>query len=112
MGRRVNRNVVEVSKFFYKYSDKDFPILDIGCGDAWGLENFKRLGFTQLFGIELVQDRVNTGRNYGFDVAKGAAEETVEIIRLGWLNRGIEKFNIFCAHTLEHTQFCCHYCQM
>ncbi len=102
MGQRLIRNTLESFPYFVEHG-VNYPILDIGCGDGWGLECFKNLGVSEssLFGIEYVQDRVDTARQYGFKVAKAAAEEcNDEVLLTGFSNK---VFNVFCSHTLEHT---------
>ena len=92
MGRRVIRNINEAYRFFEGYGSS---VLDVGCGDGLGIAHFKELGMAQAYGIEFVQERVDTARSFGLDVIKGMAEDLS-----AYGNRTV---NIFCSHTLEHT---------
>ncbi|MBE3138200.1 MAG: methyltransferase domain-containing protein, partial [Actinobacteria bacterium] len=99
MGGRLTKNILEAVPFFQMYGD-NLPILDIGCGDAWGLECFKNNGFKDLYGIELVQPRIDVALKQGFTVYKGMAEDTLTVLSKYGLNS--KKFNVFCSHVLEH----------
>jgi len=99
MGQRLTKNVMEADPFFKNYGN-NLPILDIGCGDAWGLECFKNSGFKNLYGIEIVQSRIDVALKYGFTVYKGMAEDTIKVLLKAGLNA--KKFNVFCSHVLEN----------
>ena len=38
---------------------RDLKILDICCGDGTGLQKFKELGFTNVTGIEISDEKIN-----------------------------------------------------
>jgi hypothetical protein len=99
MGQRLTKNVLEAVPFFQTRGN-NLPILDIGCGDAWGLECFKNNGFKDLYGIEVVQSRIDVASKHGFTVYKGMAEDTLTVLLKAGLNS--KKFNVFCSHVLEH----------
>jgi SAM-dependent methyltransferase len=99
MGKRLMRNIAEAAPFFLAYGNK-LPILDVGCGDGWGMECFKSHGFVDMIGIELVQERVDIAKKYGFSVFKGVAEDTLKVLQEHALMN--VKYNVFISHTLEH----------
>ena len=99
MGNRLVRNVSEALPYFLENGGKDAPILDIGCGDGLGLEVFKENGFTDVTGVEVVQERVETAQSYDLKVLQGTAETVKDVLK----DTG-KKYNIFCSHTLEHCQ--------
>ena len=97
MGNRIIRNIEEAIPYFKEYG-QGLPVLDVGCGDGFGLGVFRQHGFDGV-GVELVGERVETARSHGITAFKGPAEELGVIPELrGW------KFNVFCSHTLEHCQ--------
>lgn len=108
MGRRVLENVKECAK----YLDPKIPTLCVGCGDGYEIEclqaalsthhirnniaTFDSMPTIDVVGIEVSQERVNTAKKRGFNVFQGTAEDLHNVA----LNR--TKYNIYCAHTLEH----------
>jgi len=101
-GRRLIKNVAEAQPYFKKYG-KSLPILDVGCGDAWGLQCWRdnfQYPTKDLYGIEYTQERVTTAHSFGFNnVIKGAMEDVVSLVQQFGV---MSKFNVFCTHTLEH----------
>ncbi|MGK9477943.1 class I SAM-dependent methyltransferase [Melioribacter sp. OK-6-Me] len=70
-------------------------ILDIACGDGVGLKVFKELGFLNVVGVELSEEKVKLARSYGFQVIKA------DMHKLEMFNEG-EFDIIYSSHTLEH----------
>jgi SAM-dependent methyltransferase len=101
-GQRVERNVKKYIKYLRP------PILSIGCGDGYELEqiaiyNKHILEINKaMLGIEVAKDRVLYAKNKkNLPVIEGVVENLPEIIKTEY---GYDKkFNIYCAHTLEHT---------
>ena len=91
MGKRLERNIAEVAKYF----DKSVPILDIGCGDGLSLQIWAAHGFNAK-GLEIVKERVATAAMHGLDVTQGSAEDLI--------GGKVSGLNVFASHCLEHTR--------
>lgn len=98
MGRRVSQNVTECVSYLSP------PLVCIGCGDGWEIEVLlKHFGSSiednqrtkQIVGVEVTKERVQTALSNNLPVFEGAAENIIEIL-------GETRYNIYCAHTLEH----------
>ena len=100
-GERIIRNVAECSKYL------SAPILNIGCGDGFEVEQLcSNLGDMKatsdnIFGIEVAVDRASYAKKLGLPVVEGVAENMAKHIKEYY--KYDRKFNIYCAHTLEHT---------
>lgn len=94
MGKRLLRHVLEAAQLFNRHGMN--PVLDVGCGDGLGVAKFMELLFSDVEGVEVVQERVDVARSYGLKVNAGNAEDLS-----GYLDRSRD---IFCSHTLEHVQ--------
>lgn len=70
-------------------------ILDCACGDGVGLRVFKELGFTNVEGIELCEDKLNKAGQYGFNVHFGDMHEMNNLFDLSF-------DVVYSSHTLEH----------
>lgn len=94
MGRRVTKNVVEFAPRLKP------PILMVGCGDGLELEYMSKqlnIPATEEYikGIEVTSERVAIAQANNLPIVLGAAENILDIT-------GETKYNIYCAHTLEH----------
>jgi len=94
MGKRVAKNIAECAQYLKP------PILCVGCGDGFEVECLaKGLNVPPLeehvYGVEVTRERVKIAQENKLPVVLGAAENIPEIV-------GDRKFNIYCAHTLEH----------
>jgi len=95
MGRRVARNVAEMAQYLKP------PILSVGCGDGWELEMLAqtlKVPATSEYvrGIEVTAERVTEAQSHQLDVQLGSLENFPELC-------GEKRYNIYCAHTLEHS---------
>lgn len=73
--------------------DKSARILDFGCGEGRGLAALRKLGFTNVVGLDLNPTKVKLCRDAGFNAWCGDL-----------LSIAHERFDyIFTSHTLEHT---------
>lgn len=52
-----------INKSIIKYAEKDWSILDIGCGTGRGLAELYKLGFHNLTGIEINAKAIELGRD-------------------------------------------------
>ena len=74
---------------------RDLKILDICCGDGTGLQKFKELGFTNVTGIEISDEKINHAKKIGYEVIKKdiCCEE---------FNFDTQFDIIYSSHTIEH----------
>lgn len=73
----------------------DLRIADIACGDGVGLRHFKKMGFTQLVGVELNPAKLEMARQSGYPVMEADMHD------LGGFEN--EAFHIvYSSHSLEH----------
>lgn len=100
MGGRLKKNIDEAMPFFLNHG-KNLPVVDIGCGDGFGMGCLKSGGISTLYGVELVRSRVETAKRYGMTVYQGRAEDSVSILSGAGV---VGPVNVFCSHTLEHCQ--------
>ena len=49
--------------------ERDLAVVDIGCGHGFALEALRRLGFTDIVGVEISDEQAKVARRRGFDVA-------------------------------------------
>lgn len=89
---------VMIPKFVSEYSlDKSKKILDIGCGQGYGMLKFKELGCIDVSGITLSNQDAEAARNRGFLVIEedmsfqSAVNDTYDAI--------------FARHSLEHSPY-------
>ena len=47
---------------------RDLKIMDIACGDGVGLKEFRRLGFTQVVGVEFNPSKIRAAKKIGYPV--------------------------------------------
>jgi len=79
---------------FLKF-DRNLRILDICCGDGRGLQKFKELGFTDVTGVEISDEKIKFAKEFGYKVIK-------QDICCGPFELG-EKYDIiYSSHTIEH----------
>ncbi len=77
--------------------DRNASILDVCCGDGVGLQQMKDLGFKNVTGIELCDDKIERAREIsGFTILK-------KDICAGPFDFEQEYDVIYSSHTLEHT---------
>ena len=75
--------------------NKDSKILDIACGDGVGLRVFKKLGFTNVTGVEYCDKKLTFAADTGYPVHK------VDMHNLAIFSDG--SFDVvYSSHTLEH----------
>lgn len=75
--------------------DRGARILDIACGDGVGLRQFRRLGFTNVVGVEFNDVKLAKARETGYEVV-AADMHDLSIFPDG-------SFHIvYSSHTLEH----------
>ena len=88
-----------VSDLLMPYLNPDAKILDVGCGYGSGLQHFKKMGFQNLFGLELSDRRVEVARRSGLRVAHCGAEEMLDD---PVITAGAPFDAVFSWHTFEH----------
>lgn len=94
-GSRVRRNVYE----FVCYLNP--PLLCIGCGDGLELEYFRDYyglenGTKQILGVDISEDKIQVCLDHGLNADVGTGENIFDIV-------GDKKYDIYTAHTLEHS---------
>lgn len=77
--------------------DKSSRILDLGCGPGYFLDEIKALGYTNITGVTLSREDVDTCRNKGHDVRYS------DMNFLADKDESIDM--LFCRHSLEHSPF-------
>jgi len=79
----------------FKNVDRNSRILDVCCGDGRGLQKFRELGFNNVTGIEISDDKIKHASLFGYNVIK-------RDICTGPFDFG-EKYDIiYSSHTIEH----------
>jgi 2-polyprenyl-3-methyl-5-hydroxy-6-metoxy-1,4-benzoquinol methylase len=75
--------------------DRNLRILDICCGDGRGLQKFKELGFTNVTGVEICDEKIKFSKEINSNILK------VDICA-GPFELG-EKYDIiYSSHSIEH----------
>lgn len=74
--------------------DRNISILDVCCGDGIGLEEMKKMGFKNVTGVELCDEKIK--RATGFSILK-------KDICSGPFDFDQQYDVIYSSHTLEHT---------
>jgi ubiquinone/menaquinone biosynthesis C-methylase UbiE len=87
-----------IPKFVSEYSlDNDKKILDIGCGQGYGMVKFAEIGCTNISGLTLSKEDAAAARDRGFTVTEEdmsfqtATDETYDVL--------------FARHSLEHSPY-------
>lgn len=87
-----------IPKFVSEYNlDSTKKILDIGCGQGYGMMKFAELGCTDISGLTLSKEDADAARNRGFEVAEedmsfqSTADSTYDVL--------------FARHSLEHSPY-------
>jgi SAM-dependent methyltransferase len=77
--------------------DKDTRIMDLACGDGVGLREFKKLGFTNVVGVEFNQVKIKLAKKIGYPVVQSDMHK---------LDKSLGKVDIiYSSHTLEHSLY-------
>lgn len=79
----------------FSYLDKNLKILDVCCGDGRGLTKFKELGFNNVTGVEISDEKINFAKTLGYDIIK-------RDICSGPFDFGENYDIIYSSHTIEH----------
>ncbi len=79
----------------FKNIDRNTKILDVCCGDGRGLQKFKEMGFTNVTGVEICDEKIKHASLFGYNVIKCD------------ICSGPFDFNgkydiIYSSHTIEH----------
>jgi ubiquinone/menaquinone biosynthesis C-methylase UbiE len=87
-----------IPKFVSEYSlDSNKKILDIGCGQGYGMVKFAEIGCTDVSGLTLSKEDAAAARSRGFSVIEedmsfqSATDETYDVL--------------FARHSLEHSPY-------
>ncbi|MBS0661903.1 MAG: class I SAM-dependent methyltransferase [Verrucomicrobia bacterium] len=64
-------------------ADRSLPILDVGCGRGYVIEDLQALGYTRVSGIDIDAGQVGYARRSGLDVAHVARSEDFLAARPG-----------------------------
>jgi len=75
--------------------DRNLKILDICCGDGRGLQKFKELGFNNVTGVEISDEKINFAKTMGYNIIK-------RDICCGPFDFGENYDIIYSSHTIEH----------
>lgn len=94
-GNAIYQDSISLPEYFLNLlpKNKNAPVLDIGCGDGSILYALKELGYTNLQGIDLDSDAVETCKNRGIPCVKADIFE--------WGGENKYEF-IMMNHVLEH----------
>jgi ubiquinone/menaquinone biosynthesis C-methylase UbiE len=84
-----------ITEWFAKDLPKDAAILDIGCGEGRGLDALKKLEFTNLYGIDLSEEKLAAARLRGWQTVFNQDFHNLKDFQF-------EFDYAFCSHTLEH----------
>ena len=77
-------------------TDRNSPVLDIGCGYGFALRALRNLGFSKLNGLEISPQQAERCQKAGFHV-------TVTSDTVGWLNENAGKYAfVVLLDVLEH----------
>ena len=87
-----------IPKFVSEYNlDSSKKILDIGCGQGYGMSKFADLGCTNISGITLSKEDAEVAQQHGFDVAiEDMSFQSVDDAAYDVL---------FARHSLEHSPY-------
>ena len=97
---QMHQNVMDhmIPKFVNEYNlDETKKILDIGCGQGYGMLKFNELGCTNVSGLTLSKEDADAARERGFDVVEDdmsfqtAEDNTYDVL--------------FARHSLEHSPY-------
>lgn len=81
----------------FKFLDKNLFIADMCCGDGVGLEFFKELGFKNVVGFEVADNKIEIAKSHGYRIIKQ------DICSDEFDNEFFEMFDIlYSSHTMEH----------
>jgi len=97
---QIHQNVMDhvIPKFVKEhFLDDSYKILDIGCGQGYGMEKFSELGCTNISGLTLSKEDVKAAKKRGFEVA--AEDMSFQSCKDGTYN------TLFARHSLEHSPF-------
>lgn len=75
--------------------DRNSKILDICCGDGRGLIKFKELGFNNVTGVEISDEKINFAKTIGYNIIK-------RDICCDPFDFGENYDIIYSSHTIEH----------
>ena len=82
-----------INMFFEGYP-REAKILDVGCGIGYGVGIFKKLGFTDVIGIDLNPRKIELGKRLGYNIYQ---KDIMEFQHDNFL------FDvIWCSHAFEH----------
>lgn len=83
---------------YFKETDKDLNVLDIGCGLGQMLNKLKNKGFKNLHGIDINEEAILACKKNGLDVEK------VNDIQEYRVNDNMKFDRIVMSHVLEHIE--------
>lgn len=85
----------EAIREFFADFERDLIIADIGCGDGFGLEVLKSMGFRHLMGFDASKDKIAKANEKGLNAA------VCDVHKLPKLMCDV----ILCSHVLEHCYY-------
>ena len=97
---QLHQNVMNhmIPKFVEEYNLNDSTrILDVGCGQGYGMQKFAELGCTNISGVTLSKEDADAARERGFEVDEedmsfqSAKDSTYDVL--------------FARHSLEHSPY-------
>lgn len=85
---KILKNIGEVA-YHFPFEE---PILLVGCGDGFELDVFNLLGFKDIKGIDIDNEKIAIAKSFGCNVECVSIEDYIPN----------KPRNVYCAHTLEH----------
>jgi len=79
----------------FKDIDREAHVLDVGCGEGRGLDALKDMGFINIIGVDLSDEKLAKAKERGHIVLNSDFHTLCEF------EEGSIDY-IFCSHTLEH----------
>jgi 2-polyprenyl-3-methyl-5-hydroxy-6-metoxy-1,4-benzoquinol methylase len=95
--RRFPKNQELLSKaldLFLPKIKSNARILDIGCGDGWGMSEMICRGYCNVAGIDIGEKTIEVAKSYGLEA------KTEDMHKISFPDDSFDA--IFCRHTLEH----------
>lgn len=81
----------------FKDLDRDLVIADMCCGDGVGLNLFKEMGFKNIVGFEIADNKIEMAKSYGYRIVKQ------DVCSEEFSDEFIDKFDVlYSSHTMEH----------
>lgn len=80
---------------FRKYVPQTYRVLEVGCGDGYGLDVLKAEGYQGVVGCDINPEKLKVAASFGHSVV------VQDVHNLGFRNHLFDA--VYCTHMLEHT---------